>query len=93
MCPSLKITSETTNGGLILLCMYVPPFSIPNCPCLGSTSNVDFNLFVFKNINLFYVLVIPHITDAIQEWVERVAKQPVSDDGVEPDVRLIIIII
>lgn len=38
-----------------------------------------------------YILVIPHITDAIQEWVERVAKQPVSDDGVEPDVRLFMI--
>lgn len=37
------------------------------------------------------ILVIPHITDAIQEWVERVAKQPVSDDGVEPDVRILIV--
>lgn len=28
------------------------------------------------------VQVVPHITDAIQEWVERVAKQPVKDDRV-----------
>lgn len=35
------------------------------------------------------VQVIPHITDAIQEWVERVAKQPVSDDKVEPDVCVV----
>jgi len=41
-------------------------------------------------IKLLYILVIPHITDAIQEWVERVAKQPVSNDGVEPDVRFYI---
>lgn len=26
------------------------------------------------------VQVVPHITDAIQEWVERVAKTPVNDD-------------
>lgn len=39
------------------------------------------------------ISVIPHITDAIQEWVERVAKQPVSDDKVEPDVRLLIVFI
>jgi len=38
-----------------------------------------------------YILVIPHITDAIQEWVERVAKQPVSNDEVEPDVKFWII--
>ncbi|XP_050520849.1 CTP synthase 2 [Daktulosphaira vitifoliae] len=35
------------------------------------------------------VQVIPHITDAIQDWVERVAKQPVSDDGVQPDVCIV----
>lgn len=32
-------------------------------------------------------VVVPHITDAIQEWVERVAKQSVSDDEVEPQVH------
>lgn len=35
-----------------------------------------------------YISVIPHITDAIQEWVERVAKQPVSNDEVEPNVNI-----
>lgn len=34
------------------------------------------------------VQVVPHITDAIQEWVERVAKQPVTD-GVEPQVCIV----
>jgi CTP synthase len=33
-----------------------------------------------------YVAVVPHITDAIQEWVERVANQPVTEDGTMPQV-------
>lgn len=33
-------------------------------------------------------IVVPHITDAIQEWVERVAKQPVKGDA-EPEVCII----
>ena len=32
------------------------------------------------------VQVVPHITDAIQEWVERVAAKPVSGDSI-PQVR------
>ncbi|KAF2794991.1 UTP-ammonia ligase [Melanomma pulvis-pyrius CBS 109.77] len=32
------------------------------------------------------VQVVPHITDAMQEWIERVAKIPVDDSGEEPDV-------
>ncbi|XP_066999211.1 CTP synthase isoform X2 [Anabrus simplex] len=35
------------------------------------------------------VQVVPHITDAIQEWVERVANQPVSQDGLKPQVCII----
>lgn len=34
------------------------------------------------------VQVVPHITDAIQEWVERVAKTPVTDN-VEPQVCVV----
>lgn len=34
------------------------------------------------------VQVVPHITDAIQEWVERVAKNPVKD-GSEPQVCIV----
>ena len=33
------------------------------------------------------VQVVPHITDAIQEWVERVAVKPVSGDNI-PQVSL-----
>ncbi|KAJ3038780.1 CTP synthase ura7 [Rhizophlyctis rosea] len=35
------------------------------------------------------VQVVPHITDAIQEWVERVAHIPVDDSGEAPDVCII----
>ncbi|KAI9597260.1 CTP synthase [Syncephalis fuscata] len=35
------------------------------------------------------VQVVPHITDAIQEWIERVAKIPVDDSNESPDVCII----
>ena len=35
------------------------------------------------------VQVVPHITNAIQEWVERVARLPVSDEGRLPEVCII----
>eukprot|EP01135_Chromosphaera_perkinsii_P012234 Nk52_evm5s2622 gene=Nk52_evmTU5s2622 len=35
------------------------------------------------------VQVVPHITDAIQDWVERVSKVPVDESGREPDVCVI----
>ncbi len=49
------------------------------------------------NVNLYYLMfyltfflsVVPHITDAIQDWVENVAKIPVTDDEKEPEVCII----
>ncbi|XP_018327795.1 CTP synthase isoform X2 [Agrilus planipennis] len=35
------------------------------------------------------VQVVPHITDAIQEWVERVAQVPVSETGKVPQVCIV----
>lgn len=35
------------------------------------------------------VQVVPHITDAIQEWVEKVAQQPVNEDGTIPEVCIV----
>ncbi|KAL1877085.1 hypothetical protein VTK73DRAFT_8893 [Phialemonium thermophilum] len=35
------------------------------------------------------VQVVPHITDAIQEHIERVSKIPVDDSGEEPDICII----
>ena len=33
--------------------------------------------------------MVPHITDAIQEWIERVAKIPVDGKDGQPDVCVI----
>lgn len=35
------------------------------------------------------VQVIPHVTDAIQDWVERVAQIPVDESAKSPDVCII----
>lgn len=35
------------------------------------------------------VQVVPHITDAIQAWIERVARIPVDDSGLEPEICII----
>lgn len=35
------------------------------------------------------VQIIPHLTNAIQDWIERVAKIPVDDTNEEPDVCII----
>lgn len=37
--------------------------------------------------------MVPHITDAIQEWVERVANQSVTEDGTQPEVLLIYVLL
>ena len=41
------------------------------------------------NIYFYLYIVVPHITDSIQEWVEKVAKVPVTEDGKEPEVCII----
>lgn len=35
------------------------------------------------------VQVVPHLTDAVQDWIERVARIPVDDTNEEPDVCII----
>ena len=35
------------------------------------------------------VQVVPHLTDATQDWIERVARVPVDETGVEPDACVI----
>ncbi|KAI9787910.1 MAG: CTP synthase ura7 [Candelina submexicana] len=35
------------------------------------------------------VQVVPHLTDSIQDWIERVARIPVDDTNEEPDVCII----
>lgn len=35
------------------------------------------------------VQVVPHITEAIQSWIERVARIPVDESGLEPEICII----
>lgn len=35
------------------------------------------------------VQIVPHLTNAIQDWIERVSRLPVDDTGEEPDVCII----
>ncbi|KAJ7474527.1 CTP synthase N-terminus-domain-containing protein [Mycena galericulata] len=35
------------------------------------------------------VQIVPHVTNAIQDWIERVAKIPVDNTGDEPDVCIV----
>ncbi|EIW77003.1 CTP synthase [Coniophora puteana RWD-64-598 SS2] len=35
------------------------------------------------------VQIVPHVTNAIQDWIERVSKIPVDDTGEEPDVCIV----
>jgi len=35
------------------------------------------------------VQIVPHVVEAIEDWIERVAKIPVDDTGEEPDVCII----
>lgn len=35
------------------------------------------------------VQVVPHITEAIQQWIERVARIPVDESGLEPEICII----
>ena len=54
---------------------------------LGKTVQGELN--ASYSYDFFSVLVVPHITDAIQEWVERVARISVDDDKAEPDICII----
>ena len=35
------------------------------------------------------VQIVPHLTDALQKWIKRVAKIPVDETGEEPDICVI----
>lgn len=41
------------------------------------------------DVSILLLSVVPHITDAIQEWVMKQARVSVDDDGVEPEVCII----
>jgi CTP synthase len=49
----------------------------------------DFNLQILVNFILaLYVAVVPHITDEIQDWLNRVEQVPVKDTA-QPEVSII----
>lgn len=60
---------------------------------LGESSFTDLILLFYMTFRLTLLvcvlLVVPHITDAIQEWVMKQARISVDDDGVEPQVCVI----
>jgi len=35
------------------------------------------------------VQIVPHLTNAVQDWIERVSKMPVDETGEEPDVCIV----
>lgn len=41
------------------------------------------------HVHQMWFVVVPHITNAIQEWVERVAKVPADGHEEEPDVCIV----
>lgn len=57
---------------------------------LGKTVQGQYEKSAQRKIlkKICHFLVVPHITDAIQEWVERVAQQPVKGN-VKPEVCII----
>lgn len=46
-------------------------------------------LHSLKPTKLYQFVVVPHITDAIQEWVESESRKPVTEDNLEPEVLYI----
>ena len=41
------------------------------------------------HVDYYFFAVVPHITDGIQDWVKRVASQPVDKSGCIADVCII----
>jgi CTP synthase len=35
------------------------------------------------------VQIVPHLTNAVQDWIQRVSKLPVDETGEEPDVCIV----
>jgi hypothetical protein len=46
-------------------------------------------MYMIIQNNVLYCVVVPHITDAIMDWVERVAKIPVDGDHQIPEVCIV----
>ena len=67
---------------LVCSCSFMRVFGTESVQCaVGSLRSEFLIVFVFS--------VVPHITDAIQEWVMKQARITVDNDGVEPQVCVI----
>lgn len=78
----IKRASTCSTARLVGICIFQFVFITEN---LAGTVLILYN---FYPVNRFYS-VVPHITDAIQEWVMKQARISVDDDGVEPQVCVI----
>lgn len=54
----------------------------------GETNSHCSSSIFTLHFSIILILVVPHITDAIQDWVERVAKQPVKGN-IKPEVCIV----
>ena len=74
---------KSTNRSLkksVVVTILERPFKVPmKCFC-------EALIFIFSSQSQ---LVVPHITDTIQDWVERVARISVDDVATEPDICII----
>lgn len=64
-------------------CSFFPTFSAQK------KEYVSLKLDVLALFLLLCLVVVPHITDAVQEWVMNQAKVPVDDDKKEPQICVI----
>ena len=67
---------------------YRPSIIVGETCVIFSQAYINYIISVYEIRNLIST-VVPHITDAIQEWVERVARVPVDGDEREPDVCIV----
>lgn len=46
-------------------------------------------LDIYLQKGLTSIEIVPHVTNAIQDWIERVSKIPADNTGEEPDVCIV----
>ena len=66
------------------------------CKCKKSLFTFQYIISTYIIVHSLYfsyffieILVVPHITNAIQEWVVKEASRPVTPDNLEPEVCII----
>lgn len=86
---ALKANIQYFLGNVICKCIQngLTTGMLENKDCLLCFANLLFCSSFYSRFTVFSV--VPHITDAIQEWVMKQARISVDDDGVEPQVCVI----